>query len=422
MKIAPIIVLIVLTQTLFAQINSPYSKYGIGQLEPSTFCNTNAMGGTATAFQAINQLNPYNPASYSALRYVTFDFALTNHFLTAQSKSASSKNYEATPAYLGLGMPLINKEKTRWGLFFGLLPYSRVSYLLQNQINPLTNNGINQISYVGSGRTYQFMIGNSIKYKNFYLGANLGYLFGRVGYFTEIAFPDSAAILNTSKDNSIFHNGFITKVGAQYDVKINEKSKIVLGAQYQLKANINDKLTSTVYSSNNVGTPIDTTYFVSDSSTQTRLPSSFAVGLHYSFQSNLRIGVDYKATQWNNFLHLGQQDSVVNNWQIAVGAQFVPISKGGNYLSSCYYRLGFYYGTDYIKLKNIVLPDAGITAGIGFPIRLVVYGRYLPIYINTALVAGTRGTTNNSLIKENYTKFQVGVTLNDVWFQRAKFD
>ena len=58
--------------------NSPYSRYGFGQLSDQSFGNSKAMGGIAYGLRNGYQINAANPASYSAVDSLTFlfDFGL----------------------------------------------------------------------------------------------------------------------------------------------------------------------------------------------------------------------------------------------------------------------------------------------------------------------------------------------------------
>src|SRR5215211_3302994 len=73
---------------LFAQENSPFSRYGLGDIYPSQSIVTRGMGSVSAAYINEQALNTVNPASYSALRfvnvyggsnggYVTYDFGLS---------------------------------------------------------------------------------------------------------------------------------------------------------------------------------------------------------------------------------------------------------------------------------------------------------------------------------------------------------
>ena len=43
-------------------------------------------------------------------------------------------------------------------------------------------------------------------------------------------------------------------------------------------------------------------------------------------------------------------------------------------------------------------------------------------YIAAEGEIGSRGTTDNNLIKENFIRFGIGLTLNDRWFIKTKYE
>ena len=47
--------------------NSPYTRYGYGDLSDQSFGNSRAMGGIAFGLRDGAQINPLNPASYTAI-------------------------------------------------------------------------------------------------------------------------------------------------------------------------------------------------------------------------------------------------------------------------------------------------------------------------------------------------------------------
>ena len=54
--------------------NSPYTRYGYGQLADQSFANSKAMGGIAYGLRDGSHINPLNPASYTAIDSLTFLF------------------------------------------------------------------------------------------------------------------------------------------------------------------------------------------------------------------------------------------------------------------------------------------------------------------------------------------------------------
>jgi len=68
--------LLLMATNTFAQnrIISPYSRFGIGELQNNNFTRQMAMGGVKYAIRANDLINFYNPASYSAFDTTTFVF------------------------------------------------------------------------------------------------------------------------------------------------------------------------------------------------------------------------------------------------------------------------------------------------------------------------------------------------------------
>src|SRR6187200_2987000 len=88
--------------------NSPYSRYGIGDLVPSQNILTRGMGGTSSAYFDFQSINFVNPASYSRLKVTTFDFGVEIDSKTLRTIDPPSKFNGISPniSYLQLGFPL----------------------------------------------------------------------------------------------------------------------------------------------------------------------------------------------------------------------------------------------------------------------------------------------------------------------------
>ena len=87
-----------------------------------------------------------------------------------------------------------------------------------------------------------------------------------------------------------------------------------------------------------------------------------------------------------------------------------------NYLAKVTYRLGFYYGTDFVSLQNTSLPVYGITFGGSLPFKRTTSR------IHAAFDIGRLGTKTNGLIQETYVRFTLGVSFNDRWFKKRAYD
>ena len=418
--------------TVNAQVNAPYSYYGLGQLSQGSINANYGAAHTGICFDTLNStmLDITNPASYAMLRYTAFDVSLAGHYAVLNDGTNKQKNFDMSPAYFALGIPIINKnnlnpkdDNFRWGLSTGLVPYSKVSYYLNQKIE---NPGADKVAgyfYKGDGNTYRFFIGNGFKYKNFYAGIHANYLFGNIKYRASAYYPDSVVALGTRTIKTYSPGGLYWDAGLQYDIKIKDKKHLAIGATFQTAQSIKVRRTAIWERINHSGATIDTIGGTHDSTGVIALPMTYGLGVQWSNGSNFRLALNYKYTQWSAFRFYDRVESLQDNWLLSLGTQFVPNATSSNFMNRCFYRAGFYGGQDFVKINNTSLSVLGVTAGLGMKFNMLVLGRYaVPFYVNAGIDIGSRGTLTNGLIKDNYARFQVGVSLNDQWFIRSKYD
>mgnify|MGYP003623855624 CR=1 FL=1 len=128
-RVAIISVLIIFTQlSLIGQnnTNSPYTRFGYGQLADRSFGAGRAMGGVGIGLRSSKQINPMTPASYTAMDSLTFlfDFGATGQVSWFSDQVNSERQFNANIDYVAMQFPV-----TRWlAMSIGLLPYSHVGY------------------------------------------------------------------------------------------------------------------------------------------------------------------------------------------------------------------------------------------------------------------------------------------------------
>ena len=113
-KILPVlIVACVLKHEVFAQENSPYSRYGLGDIVPKANIVSRGMGGIAAGYSDYQSVNFINPASYSNLKTTIFEFAVETDTRTLKSLSPAAR-YTSTNtiiSYIQLGFPIkLNRQ------------------------------------------------------------------------------------------------------------------------------------------------------------------------------------------------------------------------------------------------------------------------------------------------------------------------
>lgn len=166
----------------------------------------------------------------------------------------------------------------------------------------------------------------------------------------------------------------------------------------------------------------DTLYHISGEKGSLNMPSAYSFGVFYGKTFNWAVGADFIYTDWSTFHKMEDRTGISDNaYRMSVGGEFTPDPKAGTkkYLSIVTYRLGAYYGKENLHVNNTDIDYMGATVGASFPMKrqFTQFGR-----IHTTLDLGKRGTTINGLAREFFVKFTFGVSLNDVWFIRPKYN
>ena len=424
-----------------AQDNSPYSRYGIGNLVPNTNVNNRGMGGISAAYADFMSINFNNPASYSRFQAlleersrqmasgrVLLDVGLNieNRTLREPNQPIDFTSTNALFSHVQIGLPL----RKNWGLSFGLRPISRISYKVDRHerlMDGVTGQPIDTAltQFNGSGGTFLPSIGTGFAIGNFSLGANVGYLFGRKEFGTRRALlNDSVSYFSSNHSTNASFGDVYLNAGAQYRFKINRQTTLSLGVSGNLQQDISgtQDVTREVYTN----TVIDTVYHQTGLEGAVTYPASFTGGfvLENTFGNtgSFLVGADLTQTKWSNYRYFGAIDSVQDNWQLRVGGHFRPNAKAGSgYWNNVTYRAGFFVGPDYIRVGNDI-PTYGITMGLALP--LANYNRLSPYQfttINVALEYERRGN-NDNILKENMFRISLGLNFSDLWFTKRKYD
>src|SRR5687768_14226502 len=89
---------------------SPYSRYGLGNIKGSMLPQYRAMGGISTAINKptlYSNINMQNPASYTGIAMTTLDIGMSGAFTTLKRDGAQEKSYNSTLSHLALAFPLV---------------------------------------------------------------------------------------------------------------------------------------------------------------------------------------------------------------------------------------------------------------------------------------------------------------------------
>lgn len=431
-----------------AQQNSPFTRYGLGELYSNPHVISRSMGGLSAAYaDGLNNnvgqsINFGNPGTYGSIYMTTFDLGLTidSRTLTSQNPTGKFTSNYFIPAYVTLGIPL-NKAKGL-GLAFGLKPVSNISYSVVNRER--TAGDSLQTTYEGSGGMNQFFIGLGKRWKKFNIGFNTGYNFGRKEINTRKAFlNDTVPYYQSNSSNKTNFGGVFLNLGAQYEFSLGKKVNNTTKAidEYLLRLGVTGTLQQTLSATQDLfrhtytvtatgDMKIDSISDQLDRKGNIRLPATYAAGmtLHKTTTVSGRvfemwsIGAEYTSTQWTRYRSYDQADKLSNSWQAKFGFQFTPDpASGRSYWNNALYRAGFLFGKDYINPDGNGLKHLSGTFGIGLPIRKWRSYDNQFTFLNTALQFGKRGSGVNN-ITESYVQFSLGMSLSDLWFIKRRYD
>lgn len=397
---------------------SPYSFYGIGDIEPIGNAFQRAMGGVGVAYRSYYEFNPQNPASYSAIPRNSFIFnaGVENKGMAVKTEGKSTSHNTANLRDLGLVFPLYKGI----GMGFSLSPLSSVGYKMdKTDASNLANLGLIKQNYWGEGGIAELKLGIGVElFKRLSLGANVIFYKGTVTNYFNSSIYD---ILGTTeyKATTSIHEQRISKllysVGAQLNVIQNANRILTLGATYQPKA-----VTKAAER-----TQITTSYDLNSNSSvkdEITFPGLVNVGAFYQTKK-MGMGLDYSRQDWSgttqNYTAAdGQNITFGVRQDFKFGMSYTPnVQDIRNFMNRWTYRAGLRYSTNYMIKGGQGVDEKAISLGASVPFT---YGGVSSATISVEL--GTRGRATATQIRENFARISLGFTLfgEDRWFVKHK--
>ena len=402
--------------------NSPFTRYGFGQLSDQSLGGNKAMGGIGIGLRSNLQINVSNPASYTAVDSLSFlfdvGFPMQNANFSDGKTKLNAKN--SSFDYLAMQFRLFRGM----GMTLGFLPYSNVGYnfssteelpLLSDWDDPVTVTR----AYSGNGGLHQAFIGVGYEVlPKLSIGTNISYLFGNFRHKVSSNFSH-ANMYPLARTYYAEISDVKFDFGAQYSLPLNKKSLLTLGATYSLGRDLN-AINSYVSQQKLNGSVV-----ISDSVTHVRkafqLPHAFGVGATYEYDNRLIVGADVLLQKFGETRFFGNQGELADRLKCSVGAQYYPDPTSNNFFKQIKYRAGVYYSRPYVKVNGQeAAREYGVGAGLTFPISsrwgwmtqrsiISVSGEWVKI-----------DPQIKGVLTENYLRLSVGLTFNERWFVKQK--
>ena len=418
MKYIYLIIFLAGSPFIFAQSNtsSPYSIGGLGEIAFKGNAINRHMGGLDIVSDSLHA-NINNPASLGDLKLVTYSLGL-NYKSTKLSSSASNESVtSASIDYLVVAIPT---KKFTFG--FGILPATSVGYRLQSVIDGEDiNNVVNRNEgYGGLNQTFISIGFKVFEFLNFGVSAN--YNFGKI--------TNESSRQEQNIDFGTFFTKTSSLVGFNYrfatQLKIPLTSKVRLDAMaYYVPENSLTATNESVYFTRSVTTQDLGDFENVDLAARNLKETSISLGDQYSFglgvtkEKKWFVGGQYSlhnsADYVDNFISL---DNIMyaNGSRLSFGGFYLPdYSSITSYWKRIVYRAGMRFEDTGVLFNNQPLKETGISFGVSLP--MAGYSN-----ANIGIEFGKRGSQDNGLIQESYWNLIIGLSLNDIWFIKRKFN
>lgn len=418
---------IILLSVSFLQVeaqtnNSPYSIFGIGDIEDSYFNRTSGLSNTGIAYRSSRYLINNNPASYSALDndFFTGEVGGRAKLITyngANVNTNSNQSFDITFKKVILGI----KPSKHWGSSIGLVPFSSQNYEFNSPLSVNGTSGViaNQF-FQGSGGINKVYWGNSYEFfHHLSLGVNVSYLFGSLQQKIIIQDPNQVELVSTN--NNVNLTNFYFDYGMQFYGKVGNKWDYVLGATFANKSPLNVEISQTVLN------PDSSLLYSNIFPLSTfNLPTSLGAGISLTYNKRYTLLADYKYQGWGSVNNTGYINSLLNQTnymnysiqnsnKISVGFEMSKKKSIYNTLVEfAYYQAGFYYSNSYLNVYGQQIRDIGGTLGVG------VNSKRTPLAYAFSVQYGVKGVATTQLIQEKYAGFTLSISYRDFWLTKGR--
>lgn len=400
-----LIFILLLSESLFAQGGSNYSIFGIGDQIKSIGASYDGIAGTSISILSENSINTNNPALWSYVTHTRLSagYRFNQNYIRNDNLSLYQNNGKID------GVKFLFSIDTSLGISasFGVIPYSSVNYLISTPIYKRVD-GMElkgQNIYSGSGGLSQAFLGASIKLFDFVSVGAMGFAsFGKITNSVRTIIYDYYAY-----SSETLFDDYFSGVGYKAGIYLEPVKNLGIGFFYESSPKLDYERKMTYYSQ-----------LVTDSSNaikqKTQIPPRLGAGISYS-TGKIMLGFDYIQQDFSDFDYKGGPTVKFKEYSsLSIGLKrFGNKSLSADLADRITYNIGFGYNQLYYNLSGNDINE--IYGSFGFEIPIV--GTAI---LNTAVTLGTRGTTNDGLLKEMFGRLNIDVSIGEIWFKPYRRD
>ncbi len=392
-------------------MSNPYSIYELGDIDFRKYNRTSGMGHTGIAVQSNTSFVDNNPAAITSLIKSVYlvNVAATGKSVTYKGDPIGLDNSNSKDFWIKR-FTLALKLNNFWASGIGFRQFSNLNYKFSGDKSIEGSNQTVTTLYEGDGGLHEYFWTNAFaagKKKRLSFGVKSSIIAGGLNH--------SEIIADASLPNS-----FTTKIqdyvgklrfegGVLYKTPISQKWDVAIGATYTPPTDITSERTVTVLEGS---TEVNVNEFTGNK--VFHLPTTYGLGIALTKNQKTTYALDYVHEDWASFKVKETGWQLINSNRISAGANFSQFNYSKNgVVEKRSFQVGSFFNQSYLQIRNKPIYEYGVTAGIGG-----ILGQGL-LY-NVALEGGSRGTTQQKLIKENYVQLTLSFTYRDLLYTKGR--
>lgn len=430
-KYFSILVCLLLSGSAFGQAaRSPFTDFGIGEPYGNALINTQGMAGVGVSQPQFWFLNNQNPALLVYNTLTVFEAGMLVETKNISRDTASERSVGGNMNYLVTAFPV---KPGKWTTSVGLMPYTTVKYNI-HYTDVVQNNESQLVDVIreGSGGLTQLYWSNGVRLtRNFAVGLKTAYIFSSVltTYMNRLKDFQQPVNYYAAIQERTYVKDFKFSGGISYSkdsLFTQKRYRLSAGLVYDFAADLNTRqrhITYRTLSGLVDDDPDPDTLFSSRGTID--VPSAITAGISLSRGLKWTLATEFSYQDWSTFrsVNIDDEGGLGKSWRAAIGWEITPDAISDKYLNRLTYRVGLSFDQTPFRVDRSedlsftdyrTVNDLGINFGFSLPA-----GRSS---LDFAFKYGKRGNRSETIIQEDYFKVYFGITFNDQWFIKRKFD
>jgi hypothetical protein len=422
---------------------SIYSRFGLGTLETFSSSQSAALGGGGYALRSLNYNPTGNPALWSDQVFTRLSAGASYENVEAASdEGGTSRLASGTIEAVQFSFPIYDRKL---GVGLSFQPFSQHNYRTRRRDSlrvrvapPSASNDQDvtvpyDVNFQGTGGLHSFRGGAGYRINDaLSVGASVDVLFGIIERRRNTVF-ETADVQDVRITDATRLSGVGGTVGAHLSLVdvLQDEDMLSVGTAVSLPTTLSGTRVLTQREQQSISPDtIRAPSGASDLDGEVSLPWRGRLGIAYQPGPRWTFTADGLYEPWSTFsstfsrrapfgqsFPIGGEKTLSDRWRLSVGSQFLPAGSDqfSGFLANVAYRLGAYAEQLYVR------PEAGTpvrtyaaTGGFSFPTSLA------GTRIDLNLRAGTRGSTQGTLVRDTFYGVALHINFGERWFKERR--